>query len=188
MLGSVKLRSLIFLLIFAGALIGCKSPVPSVPVPRVELPKVEPAQQARAENAERDKYRQQMEQIPPPSKSRYVDVHSPDAWENPLIRVDADKVVLRVLRADANPSSLGTGGLLRPKGARRQELPLRIEDLSAAVTAIPASAWPYGRVIAITEASESDHKQQQQVRRNIEHAIQTLNDMGVVVDEWPSHE
>jgi hypothetical protein len=53
------------------------------------------------------------------------------------------------------------------------------------VVAIPVSAWPYGRVIAIAEGP-SDPKDRPKVRRNVEAAIQQLNDLGIVVQEWPS--
>jgi hypothetical protein len=87
--------------------------------------------------------------------------------------------------ADANPSPVGEGTFLRPVAARRQELQLRPADLAKAVSAIPASAWPYGRVIAIAESPEAPRKDRILVRRNVEAAIRQLNDLGVVVEEWP---
>jgi hypothetical protein len=74
--------------------------------------------------------------------------------------------------------------MLRPAAARRQELQLRPADLATAVAAIPASAWRYGRVIAVAEGSSSP-KDRPKVRRNVEAAIQQLNDLGIVVEEWP---
>jgi hypothetical protein len=40
--------------------------------------------------------------------------------------------------------------------------------------------------VAIEESPLADKKQRPAIRRNIEAAIQQLNDLGVVVDEWPS--
>jgi hypothetical protein len=70
--------------------------------------------------------------------------------------------------------------------ARRQELQLRPADLDEAVAAIPAGAWHYGRVIAIAESPSASPKDRPKVRRNVEDAIKHLNDLGVVVEEWPS--
>jgi hypothetical protein len=115
----------------------------------------------------------------------YVDVHEPSAWNNPFISIGADMISLRIIRADANTSNIGQGTMLRPAAARTQEVQLRPKDLADAVTAIPASAWPYGRVIAVAEAS-STPQDRPKVRRNVEAAIQQLNDLGIVVEEWPA--
>jgi hypothetical protein len=149
------------------------------------LPKIENNQQARTEAQAHDYYRQQMEQIPPPAKSRYVDIHTPEAWENPMLSADVDTITLRVMQADAVPTKVGEGGMLRPKGARSRELTLRYAELQDALLAIPSSAWPYGRVLAITESPVADPKSRAQIRRRIESTVQTLSDMGIVVDEWP---
>ncbi|HMH15749.1 MAG TPA: hypothetical protein VK578_21795 [Edaphobacter sp.] len=128
--------------------------------------------------------RQQMELIPPPSKTRYMAVKSLSTWENPYLTVQGGMVTLHVVLADANTSGLGEGGLLRPMGARRQDLNVRISELSTALNAIPESSWPYGRVVAIEEAHEVPVSARPTVRRNVETVIKTLNDLGVVVYEW----
>jgi Asp-tRNA(Asn)/Glu-tRNA(Gln) amidotransferase A subunit family amidase len=63
---------------------------------------------------------------------------------------------------------------------------LRLSDLDKAVVAIPSGAWRYGRVIAIAESPSAAPKDRPKVRRNVEAAIKQLNDLGVVVEEWPS--
>lgn len=131
-----------------------------------------------------DDARQQMELIPPPSKTRYMAVHSLSSWENPYVTVQGGMVTLHVLMADANPSALGEGGMLRPVGARRQNLPVRVSDLPTALNAIPESAWPYGRVVAVEEAHEIPVKARAEVRRNVEIVLKTLGDVGVVAYEW----
>src|SRR5271154_7368632 len=128
--------------------------------------------------------RQQMELIPPPSKTRYMAVKSLTVWENPYLTVQGGMVTLHVLQADANTSDLGVGGMLRPTGARRQELNVRVSDLPAALNAIPQNYWPYGRVVAVEEAHEVPVKARPEVRRNVETVIKTLSDLGVVVYEW----
>ena len=140
--------------------------------------------QAQATATVLDTERAQLALIPLPTKSMYVDVHDPAAWANPFISVGADMLTLRITFADANPSSIGEGTMLRPAAARRQETQLRPADLAKGVTAIPPSAWKYGRVIAVAEGSAAP-KDRPKARRNVEAAIQQLNDLGIVVEEWP---
>lgn len=146
------------------------------------------ASQTRAIAAEQQQVanvaRQQLEQIPPPSKSRYMAIKSLSAWENPYVTVQGDMVTLHVMLADANTSTLGVGGLLRPTGARRQDLNVRVSDLATALNAIPEGSWPYGRVIAVEEAHNIPPHDRPQVRRNIETVDKTLNDLGIVVYDW----
>jgi hypothetical protein len=94
-------------------------------------------------------------------------------------------VTLRILQPDANPSPMGQGTLLRLEAARRQELELRLSDLNQAIVAIPTGAWRYGRVIAVAESPLAATKDRPAVRRNVEAVIRQLNDLGIVVEEWP---
>jgi hypothetical protein len=139
---------------------------------------------AQAQRSAFDSARQQLDLIPPPSKSRYTAVRSLESWENPYLTVQGNMVTLHVLLADANTSTLGQGGLLRPVAARRRNLDVRLSDLPTALNAIPESAWPYGRVIAVEEAHDTPAADHPIVRRNMESVIKTLNDLGVVVYEW----
>lgn len=141
--------------------------------------------QAQANAAQRDSQRNQLDKIPLPTKGLYVDIHDPSQWQNPFISAGANYFDLRVTMEDANPSTLGEGTLLRPEAARHQELQIRLSDLATAITALPARAWPYGRVVAVAESPEATRKQRPAVRRNVEAAIKILNDLGVVVEEWP---
>jgi hypothetical protein len=128
--------------------------------------------------------RQQIELIPPPSKTRYLAIHGLENWENPYLTVQENMATLHITLADANPSQVGAGGLLRPVGARRQDVTVRLSDLPTALNAVPGSAWPYGRVIAVEEAHDAPASARPAVRRNVEATIKTLGDLGVVVYEW----
>ncbi len=141
---------------------------------------------AQAAASKQDQQRAALAAIPLPTKSLYVDVHEPGAWANPFLSVDATWFTLRVTMADANPSTLGQGTMLRPEAARRQEVQLRPGDLADALIALPPGAWRYGRVIAVAESPLASRKDRPKVRRNVEAAIQQLNDLGVVVEEWPA--
>jgi hypothetical protein len=128
--------------------------------------------------------RQQIGQIPPPSKSRYMAVRSISGWENPYLTVQPNMATLHVTLADANPTQIGVGGMLRPAGARRQDVTVRLSDLPDALNAVPESSWPYGRVVAVEEAHGTPQSEEPAVRRNVENTLKTLNDLGVVVYDW----
>jgi hypothetical protein len=140
---------------------------------------------AQAANTLRDQQRASLDRIPLPTKSLYVDIHDPSEWRNPFLSVEANVLDLRITLVDANPSTIGQGTMLRPAAARRQEIQIRPSDLAQAVVALPPGAWRYGRVIAVAEAPGSSPKDRPKIRRNVEAAIQQLNDLGVVVEEWP---
>jgi hypothetical protein len=142
--------------------------------------------QAQATATLRDQQRAELSRIPLPTKSLYIDIREPGAWANPFLSVEADTLDLRVNLTDANPSPVGEGTMLRPAAARRQELQLRPADLAAAVVALPPTAWRYGRVIAVAEAPGANPKDRAKIRRNVETAIQQLNDLGILVEEWPT--
>ena len=141
-------------------------------------------QEAKAAQTSEDTARQQIEEIPPPAKSLYLAVHTESSWANPFLIVGRENIHLRVTYPDANPSPIGQGTLLRPADARKQELDIRMADLPTALAAIPAAAWPYGRVVAVEESPVTAKVDKHRVRRNVETTIQVLNDLGVVVDEW----
>ena len=144
--------------------------------------------QANAQSAAdlRESQRAALALIPLPSKSMYIDVREPGAWLNPFLSVDADTLNLRITLADANRSTIGKGTMLRPEAARRREMQLRPANLVQALVALPPAAWRYGRVIAVAESPLASPKDRPKIRRNVEAVIQQLNDLGLVVDEWPT--
>src|SRR5579875_2572472 len=140
----------------------------------------QPAEHARAErHAEQDSARQQLDMIPPPSKSRFMAVRSVESWENPSITVQPGMLQLHVTLADPNPQ-LGSG-MLRPVAARQQELNISLDKLDEAISSIPGSAWPYGRVVSVEEPAKTPPSAEPQVRRNLEVTVRELNDLGLVV-------
>jgi hypothetical protein len=128
-----------------------------------------------------DRQRAQLAQIPLPTKSMYVDVHESSAWANPFLTVGAETINLRTTLDESGVS----GKSHRQDGARHQETQLHPNDLAQALIALPAGAWRYGRVIAVAESPLAKSKDRPKVRRNVEAAIQKLNDLGIVVEEWP---
>jgi hypothetical protein len=166
------------------ALLGCRKEEQAVAGVAKTAEQAE--QKVQAAVTERDRERDTLAKIPLPTKSHYINIHEPGEWENPFISADASYLTLRVTMADTNLGAAGEASLLRPSAARRQELQIRPEELADALVALPAGDWHYGRVVAISESPIADRKKRAAVRRNVEAAIQKLNDLGVVVEEWPS--
>jgi hypothetical protein len=136
---------------------------------------------AAESRAQLDTQREQLDMIPPPAKSRFMSIRNFDNWENPYLTVQSGMFELHVTLADPNPSPIGAGGMLRPVGARRQELNIDLPRLGEAISSIPQSSWPYGRVIAIEEAHKTPPSAEPAVRRNMEVAIARLTDLGIEV-------
>lgn len=167
------------LLLFAGCRRSAQSGGTQPPTPR-QLEQ----QQARALAKSEATARGSLENIPPPSKHLYINVHSTDAWQNPFLTVRRDTLTLRVIFPQQTSSALDAGTLLHPVAARRQVLEIRMSDLPEALAAVPDFSWPYGRVVAIEESPTASRQDRAQIRRNVEKAIRIVNDLDVVVDEW----
>lgn len=165
------LASAICLAVSPLLLTGCKRAAAVTPIPVANPQVVESA-------------RQQLDLIPPPSKSRYLAVHNLSDWENPYLTVQENMATLHVTTADTNATEPGASSVTRPVAARRQDLTVKVSDLPAALDAVPESSWPYGRVVAIEEAHNAPVSARPSVRRNVEATIKTLGDLGLVVYEW----
>jgi hypothetical protein len=147
--------------------------------------KEEQKQEAKAFTTKENAARDEINQIPPPSKARYLSVRTADGWANPFLTIHRDTVELRILFPQTTGSQLdGGSSMLHPTAARKQTVDVRLADLPEALAAVPAYAWPYGRVVAVEESPAAARKDRAQVRRTEESAMQMLNDLGVVVDEW----
>lgn len=170
-----KVRPLVLSLLalsLATALAGCKSTPPDVASANLE------------HSHQVDRARQDLQEIPAPSKGLYLNVQRMEEWRNPSLTVQDKMISIHVTEPDANPSDLGKGTMLRPEAARQQVLNIDPKDLPQALNAIPKEAWPYGRVVAIEEARDAPAAARPQLRRNIESAMDTLTSIGVVADEW----
>lgn len=144
--------------------------------------------QNRAAAAALEKNRQELESIPPPSKNVYLAIHTRQSWTNPFLIVSKSTVNLTILLPDDGPGAGSPGSeILRPVAARRRELDLRLSDLPEALADTPQNVWPYGRVIAVEEDPLEQKADRAQVRRNVEATMQILNDLGIVIYEWPAN-
>lgn len=142
-------------------------------------------QQERANAAAEDQDRQDLDSIPLPSRNVYTAIHTRQSWVNPFLIVTKSTVSLSILYPDNGPANSPGSEFLRPVAARRRLLELRLSDLPRALAATPPNVWPYGRVIAVEEDPTASRDDRAQIRRNVESTMQVLNDLGVVVYEWP---
>jgi hypothetical protein len=158
---------------------GCKTAASNSEPSRATVRQARQAAQSKMDAA-----RQELEQIPPPSKNRYLSVRTKELYANPFLVVHPQTVTLIIIYRDQDPDSFNAGGVLRPAKARKQEVDVRLDDLPQALSALSPDAWPYGRVVAIEESPTAPRTERVAIRRNVEATIQILNDLGVVVDEW----
>lgn len=127
--------------------------------------------------------RLQLTDLPLPSKTTYLAINQESRWQNPFLTVESNMIQLRIYFTDENSSDIDRGGLTRLSAARKHVLNVRLRDLPRALAALPDEAWPYGRVIAISEEQESP-QDRPRIRSNMAITTAALQDMGIVVDDW----
>lgn len=89
-----------------------------------------------------------LQTIPAADAAKYQRVRDMKNWRNPYLVIRADGV-----------------GLLDT--ADNAEIVLKPEELLAALARLPASAWPYGRIIAVAESGvRSSEQDRVAIRRN----------------------
>lgn len=142
-------------------------------------------QQVQAARKEQASDRALLDEIPPPAKSRYMAVRGKNGWQNPFLIVSKKTVSLRVMYPPPPKSNMLPSNMLQPSAARKRVLDLRLTDLPEALASIPEESWPYGRVVALEEDPNEVPGDRIQIRRNVEATIEMLNNLGVVVYEWP---
>jgi hypothetical protein len=108
-----------------------------------------------------------IEQIPPADPQKYVGIREMKSWRNPYLIVSKDGISL-----------FDVGNSI--------ERPLKSNQLLDALAALPPSAWPYGRVVAVEEnrASLSD-EDRVGLRRNRAILAGTLEEAKILIN-WVS--
>jgi hypothetical protein len=129
-----------------------------------------------------------LDQLPPPYRSRYVQVRTVQTWANPFLLVGRKTITMRF----ANPQGLAylpnkvvPGEALRGVGPQKSAVTLQLIDLPEALAALPDESWQYGRVVAVDEDPATPRRERPQMRRNVEAVMALLNDLDVVAYEWP---
>ena len=87
-----------------------------------------------------------LQAIPAPDAASVERVHDMKNWKNPYLIVGADGVALLDVADSA-------------------EIELKTDELLPALAKLPASNWPYGRVVAAAEKKTSSEQEQTALRR-----------------------
>ena len=109
-----------------------------------------------------------IQQIPAADPHKYAGMRDMKAWRNPYLIVRVDGV-----------------GLL-DVGNNEQQI-VNPDKLSEALARLPASAWPYGRVVAIQEiGAASSEEEKAKLRKNRALVAGALESMQVLINWVPS--
>jgi len=110
----------------------------------------------------------QLQAIPPANPEKYRNMTNMKSWRNPYLVILPEGV-----------------GLLDPEN-NEQRL-LKPGEVLRTLAALPASAWPYGRVVVVTENSiTSTEEQRIAMRRNKGILAGTLEGAHVLINWIPS--
>jgi len=121
---------------------------------------------AREESAASPEAR--LQQIPSADPQKYAGVRDMKAWRNPYLIIRIDGV-----------------GLFDP--ANNEQHLLKPDELPNVLSALPASAWPYGRVVAVAENSPTGSEEQRvAIRRNKGIVAGTLESIHILINWVPS--
>ena len=109
-----------------------------------------------------------LEAIPAADSSKFPDISNMRDWKNPYFVVREDGIGLVDL-------------------SNREIHLLKQEEVPAELVSLPTSAWPYGRVVLITEAVPKNLSAQtkEELRKNRGLLIGTLKQLDVEVREMP---
>lgn len=109
-----------------------------------------------------------LQAIPPANSAKYSSIRDMKNWRNPYVIVRADGVALLDVAESA-------------------EIILKPEELLPALAKLPASNWPYGRVVAAAEAGVKGSEQDKiAIRRNKGIVGGILQGAHIAVDWVPS--
>ena len=107
------------------------------------------------------------ERIPAADPKKYQGIHDGKDWRNPYLVVRAEGIEI--------------------VGVSDARSPLTIDAAIGILEALPDSAWPYGRVVAIQDvgvvSSENQHSPVVEIRDKLSAR---LGELGVIVGLWPS--
>ena len=109
-----------------------------------------------------------IEKIPAPDPAKYHSAHGTKSWRNPYLIVKPEGVALLDV-------------------ANNLEHIMKPDELTQKLAQLPDSAWPYGRVVAVTESNpvNSDHDKAE-IRKNKAIVAGTLEGMHVEINWIPS--
>ena len=109
-----------------------------------------------------------LERIAPPDRSKYPKFENMREWKNPYFVVRDDGIGFVDL-------------------ANHEVHILTPEQIPAELVSLPSSAWPYGRVVLVTEATPKlpSDQAKAEVRKNRGLLAGTLKELDVEIREFP---
>jgi|SRR5579863_6078921 len=109
-----------------------------------------------------------LQEIPPADSQKYADMRDMKAWRNPYLVVRVDGVAL--LDVTNNEQQI-----------------VNPDKLLEALARLPASAWPYGRVVAIQEISTAGSEDDKaRLRKNRALVAGSLESVKVLINWVPT--
>jgi len=109
-----------------------------------------------------------LERIPDPDPTKYPKFHDMTDWKNPQLVVREDGIGLVDLE-------------------NHEVHILKLEQVPAELVSLPESAWPYGRVVLLSQAAPSDASEQTKIRlrENRGLLVGTLKELQIQIREAP---
>jgi hypothetical protein len=104
--------------------------------------------------------------IPPDDPDKYKSIQDARDWQNPLITVQGDGIHFRV------------------GGSPVEWRIIQVDELSSLLRALPVTAWPYGRVVAVSGGGPQTGTPESASRNRVK-AEEALKSLGVRVNWWP---
>ena len=109
-----------------------------------------------------------IQQIPPADPQKFAGMRDMKNWRNPYLIIKPNGVALLDV-------------------ANHEEHLLKPEELPGALASLPASAWPYGRVVVVTDAGvAATASDLAPIRRNRGIVAGTLESMHILINWVPS--
>ncbi len=104
--------------------------------------------------------------IPPASPEKYRGMIDMKGWQNPYLIVQA-------------------GGVALLDAGNHEERLLKPAELTQELAKLPPSAWPYGRVVAVTENGVRNSESDVLIRKNRALVAGTLESLHVLINWIP---
>lgn len=108
-----------------------------------------------------------IQQIPAADPQKYLGLHDLKNWQNPYLIVKPEGVALLDV-------------------ANHEEHLLKPEELPEALANLPQSAWPYGRIVVVSDPAAVSANDLVPIRRNRGIVAGTLESMHILINWVPS--
>jgi len=108
-----------------------------------------------------------IQQIPPADPQKYADLRDLKNWRNPYLIIKPNGVALLDV-------------------ANHEEHVLKTEELPEALADLPPSAWPYGRIVVVSDPGAGSPNDLVLIRRNRGIVAGTLESMHILINWVPT--